>query len=120
MDVVLVTPDSQGGYLRRTVGDAFLEGLSAFFGRAAADWHPEASLPSFQDPVLGLEMSVVSSTPTRVGLVVRVVEDLEADVPSSTVSTSRPPARSGASRAGRARFHVGSRGAGPSTSPDWS
>ena len=80
MDVVLVTPVSQDGYLRRTVGDGFLEGLSAFFGRAAADWLPEASLPSFQDPVLGLEMSVVSSTPTRVGLLVRVVEDLDADV----------------------------------------
>ncbi|WP_092804712.1 hypothetical protein [Rhodococcus globerulus] len=67
-DVGLLSPDEYNQYLSRRADDGFVERLSTFFFHAAADFHPELSLPTFIDETLGLTISVRSSTDQRVEL----------------------------------------------------
>ncbi|MFJ7623101.1 hypothetical protein ACIQYZ_30335, partial [Rhodococcus erythropolis] len=57
-DVGLLSPDRFNQYLSRHTDEGFVERLAAFFFHAAADFHPEKSLPAFTDERLGLMISV--------------------------------------------------------------
>jgi len=80
-DVSLHSPESESRYFARFAQPGLVEALSAFFLQAAADWHPEASLPAISDPVLGLQIAVTSSTDTRVGLLVTLTEADDPEEP---------------------------------------
>ncbi len=75
IDIGLLTPHALGWLLSRPASPGLAERLSAFFLAAAADWHPEATLPAFADDVLGLRLVAESSDDQAVTLVVRVRED---------------------------------------------
>ncbi len=72
-------PDRFNQYLSRHTDDGFVERLAAFFFHAAADFHPEKSLPAFTDERLGLMISVCSSTDREVELDFSLAEDPESE-----------------------------------------
>ena len=76
-DITLHSPQVESTYYARTVEPGFLKSLADFCLAAAADDAPEASSAQFYDGRCGLELSIVSSTPSRIGLLVRAVRDLE-------------------------------------------
>ena len=78
-DVGLLSPDRFNQYLSRHTDDGFVERLAAFFFHAAADFHPEKSLPAFTDERLGLMISVCSSTDREVELDFSLAEDPESE-----------------------------------------
>ena len=78
-DVGLLSPDEYNQYLGRPVGEGFVERLATFFFHAAADFHPEQSLPVFTDETLGLAISARSSTDLRVELEFSLSEDADSD-----------------------------------------
>jgi hypothetical protein len=80
-DVSLHSPTSESRSFSREARPGLVEDLSAFFLQAASEWHPEASLPSVADAVLGLEVSVISSTDSRVGLLVSLTDPEGGDEP---------------------------------------
>jgi hypothetical protein len=80
LDVELLSPIKSDHYLARPVSDSLIPRLSAFFLAAASDWHPELSAPTVFDDRLGLELSATHSDEVRVNIVLRLIEDLEADV----------------------------------------
>lgn len=80
LDVELLSPIKSDCYLARPVSGGLIHRLSAFFLAAASDWHPELSVPPVSDECLGLELSATHSDEVRVNLIVRIIEDLEADV----------------------------------------
>jgi hypothetical protein len=67
-------------YLARFSSPDFVDRLSTFLFTAAAQWHPEVSVASFQDERLGLEISITTSTESVVGVVVKTVQDLEDEI----------------------------------------
>ena len=79
-DLGLVDPQRRVHYLRRPSDLGLVDRLSGFFRAAAADQHPETSLRPLQDAVLGLIVTVESSTEAAVDLLVQMVEDLQEDV----------------------------------------
>ena len=79
-DVGLLSPVGFNNYFQRQAGDFFVGRLSAFLYAAANEWHPEQSLPAFEDEVMGLSISIVSSTDSRVGMNISLVEDLDSAV----------------------------------------
>ncbi|MDI9916577.1 hypothetical protein [Rhodococcus sp. IEGM 1379] len=78
-DVGLLSPDAYNQYLGRPADDGFVERLAGFFFHAAADFHPENSLPTFTDESLGLMISARSSTDRRVELEFSLTEDPAAE-----------------------------------------
>ncbi|MGC0366241.1 hypothetical protein ABH922_004225 [Rhodococcus sp. 27YEA15] len=78
-DVGLLSPDHFAQYLSRLAGEDFVERLAAFFFRAAADFHPEQTLPTFSDERLGLTISVRSSTDRTVELEFSLAEDADTE-----------------------------------------
>lgn len=74
-DIGLLSPDEFNQYLGRPVGARFVERLATFFFHAAADFHPEQSLPAFTDETLGLVISARASTDLRVELEFSLTED---------------------------------------------
>lgn len=74
-DVGLLSPDSYNQYLSRPADNGFVERLANFFFHAAADFHPEKSLPTLTDETLGLVISARSSTDHRVELEFSIAED---------------------------------------------
>jgi hypothetical protein len=80
LDVELLSPIKSDHYFARPVSDGLIDRLSALFLAAASDWHPELSVPSVSDACMGLELSVTHSDEVRVNIVLRIIEDLEADV----------------------------------------
>ncbi len=79
-DVRSHSPHSSSAYLSRPASPALTTGLAEFFGRAASDLHPELTLPTYSDPVLGLTVSVTASTADQVTLDVVLVKDPHAAV----------------------------------------
>ena len=79
-DVGLLSPDRVTHYLARSAGLGFVERLSQFLFRAASDFHPEKSLPTFIDEAMGLTVSAMSSTDARVAIEVTMIEDPGAPV----------------------------------------
>jgi len=79
-DVGLLSPDRITHYLSRAAGPGFVERLSQFLFRAASDFHPEKSLPTFIDEAMGLTVSAMSSTDARVAIEVTMIEDPGAPV----------------------------------------
>lgn len=67
-DVGMLSPDRFIQYLGRRAGPDFVERLAGFFFRAAADFHPEDSIPTFVDDRLGLTITIRSSTDRAVEL----------------------------------------------------
>lgn len=57
-DVGLLSPDRFNQYLSRHTDDGFVERLAAFFFHAAADFHPEKSLPAFTDERLADDLGL--------------------------------------------------------------
>lgn len=82
-DIGFLSPDRFTWYLALPAGDGFAERLATFLFRAAADFHPEDSLQTFSDPVMGLTISVRTSTDSRVELEVTLVEEADAAVDDS-------------------------------------
>lgn len=80
LDLMLLSPDVHTWYLSRTPGPGFIDRLAAFLFGAAADFHPERSIPTLDDPGMGFALSVVSSTEERVCLDLGIVTDLGAAV----------------------------------------
>ncbi|OOL30792.1 hypothetical protein GQ85_17630 [Rhodococcus rhodochrous] len=74
-DVGLLGPDRFAWYLGRPAEDDFLQGLATFLFRAASDFHPERSLPPFEDRRMGFVAAVRSSTDHRVELDVLLGEE---------------------------------------------
>ena len=79
-DVGFLGPTGFNNYFQRRAGDSFVWKLSVFLYAAANELHPEQSLPAFEDEVMGLSISIVSSTDFRVGMNISLVEDLDSDV----------------------------------------
>ena len=79
-DVMLLSPDMHTWYLSRLAEPGFVGRIAEFFFAAANDYHPELSVAALEDEAMGLSFSVVSSTDSRVGLEITLVEDLEASV----------------------------------------
>jgi len=81
LDISLHSPDSESRYFSRAAQAGLVDGLSAFFLKAASEWNPEASVAPMTDPILGLEISVISSTESRVGLLVTLTDEDDAGEP---------------------------------------
>lgn len=79
-DVGFVSPAMHTEYRARPAGGDFLAHLAAFCFRAANDIHPEQSLETLQEDLMGLTVAVVGSTDARVILEFTLVEDMEAEV----------------------------------------
>jgi hypothetical protein len=79
-DVMLLSPEVHTWYLSRPASAGFVDRLAAFLFASADDYHPEVSVPVLEDAAMGLSLSVVSSTDSRVGLEIMVVEDPDASV----------------------------------------
>jgi hypothetical protein len=79
-DIGFVSPEVRTEYRARPAGQDFLERLAAFCFRAASDLHPEQSLDTLQEDLMGLTVAVVASTDERVELEFSLVEDPGAEV----------------------------------------
>lgn len=82
-DIGFLSPDRFTWYLALPAGDDFVERLATFLFRAAADFHPENSLPTFSDRDMGLTISVRTSTDSQVELEVTLIEEAGAPVDES-------------------------------------
>jgi hypothetical protein len=80
LDISTLSPHFMNNYLARFSSPDFVDRLSTFLFTAAAQWHPEVSVASFQDERLGLEISITTSTESVVGVVVKTVQDLEDEI----------------------------------------
>ncbi len=77
-DFTLHSPECESNYYLRAATADFLATYADFCLAAASAETPEVSMQPLNDALAGFEMSVVSSDPTRVGLLVRVARELDA------------------------------------------
>ncbi|MDQ1250340.1 MAG: hypothetical protein QG597_4719 [Actinomycetota bacterium] len=80
VDIGFLSPETRRHVLARLVNGDLPARLSEFLISAAAEEHPELSVPALQDDLAGLVITVESSTDSRVCLNWSLVEDLEAEV----------------------------------------
>lgn len=76
-DVTLHSPQSENTYYARNAEAGFLASLADFCLAAAAAEAPEMSTSPLLDERCGFELSVLSSSETRVGLLVRAARELD-------------------------------------------
>lgn len=67
-DLAMHTPVADSTWRARPAYPGLPERLAEFFLSAAADWHPETTLPALTDERLGLSIDVTSSTDAAVTL----------------------------------------------------
>lgn len=67
-DLTLHSPDSDSTWRARPASPGLPSRMAEFFFRAAADWHPENTLPAVTDERLGLSIDATSSTDDAVTL----------------------------------------------------
>lgn len=77
-DFTLHSPESESSYYLRPAAADFLARFADFCLAAASAESPEASLQPMRDAMAGFEVTLISSDPTRVGLLVRVSRELDA------------------------------------------
>lgn len=77
-DITLHSPDCESNYYLRDADPGFMAAFAEFCLAAASAETPEVSVTAMSDRSSGLEVSVVSSEPTRVGLLVRIPRELDA------------------------------------------
>ena len=91
-DIGLLSPDRHVSYLNRRATPDFIPRLSQYLFDAAAQFHPEQTLPAFTDHAVPLMVSVRSSAADRVELEVSVMQDADdelADADTLIFETSR-------------------------------
>lgn len=77
-DFTLHSPESESNYYLRPATADFMATYADFCVAAASAENPKASMPPMSDALAGFEMSVISSDPTRVGLLIRVARELDS------------------------------------------
>lgn len=81
VDIELLSPDRLVCYLGRRIPTAGLTRLAEAYLRAAADQHPEVTVPAVEIPECGITVAFVASTHLDVTVECSVVEALDAHVP---------------------------------------
>lgn len=85
VDVELLSPDRLVCYLGRRIPTDALTRLAAAYLRAAADLHPEITVPAVEVPEGGVTVAFVASDELNVTVECTVVEVLGDDVPEHDV-----------------------------------
>lgn len=81
VDVELLSPDRLVRYLSRRIPTTALTGLAAAYIQAAADLHPEITVPTFEIPEAGIAVAFLASNELEITIECTVVEVLDAPVP---------------------------------------